>query len=298
MAANEPCGTNTNDFCTDPDTCDGSGTCEPNDEPNGTDCDDGAFCNGNDTCSAGACTVHAGDPCIGADGDENCTESCNEVDNNCLGNDPNGATCNNGDGCTTGETCSAGICQGGDSSGCGDLCGDEPETVGCVLASKYQIGIKDFGDATLNSLKWKWKKGLPVNPSALGSPTTTTTYALCVYDRTSGTPVKVASYRLPPNSLWRVDGNKIKYRDKTGAEDGFQQVKGRASLESGKSYMSVKLGGTNFAVPPTFSNAEYFDVDPSMTVQLITNEGACWTSDFLLGQVKKNTPFQFLAKGP
>jgi len=32
---------------------------------NGTACDDGTFCNGNDTCTAGACTTHVGDPCTG-----------------------------------------------------------------------------------------------------------------------------------------------------------------------------------------------------------------------------------------
>jgi hypothetical protein len=33
---------------------------------------------GNDTCTGGTCSTHAGDPCSGPDGDANCSESCNE----------------------------------------------------------------------------------------------------------------------------------------------------------------------------------------------------------------------------
>jgi hypothetical protein len=36
-------------------------------------CSDGLFCNSADTCNAGSCTAHAGDPCSGPDGDGNCS---------------------------------------------------------------------------------------------------------------------------------------------------------------------------------------------------------------------------------
>jgi len=41
----------------------------------GASCDNGTFCDGQDTCLAGACTVHAGDPCGGA--------ACNEDADQC-----------------------------------------------------------------------------------------------------------------------------------------------------------------------------------------------------------------------
>lgn len=41
----------------------------------GTSCDDGVFCNGEDSCDAGACTEHEGDPCNG--------QACNEADDAC-----------------------------------------------------------------------------------------------------------------------------------------------------------------------------------------------------------------------
>ncbi|MFK7987034.1 MAG: hypothetical protein AB8I08_13500 [Sandaracinaceae bacterium] len=48
--------------CTD-DVC-GATACEYTN--NAATCDDGVFCNGADTCSAGSCDTHAGDPCPGA----------------------------------------------------------------------------------------------------------------------------------------------------------------------------------------------------------------------------------------
>ena len=67
--------------------------CAPDD---GASCDDGVFCNGADTCDGGACSVHAGDPCPGTDGDGDCSESCNEGARNCTANDPNGSACDDG----------------------------------------------------------------------------------------------------------------------------------------------------------------------------------------------------------
>src|SRR4029450_86001 len=97
------CTTHTGDPCSGPD---GDGDCsESCDEsldnctladPNGSACTDGLFCNGTDTCSAGACTTHTGDPCPGPDGDGNCSESCNEAGENCLLADPNGSGCTAG----------------------------------------------------------------------------------------------------------------------------------------------------------------------------------------------------------
>ena len=79
---------------------------------NGTTCNDGTFCNGADTCSGGSCSNHAGDPCPGADGDSNCSESCNEGSDTCNAADPNGAACDDGDECTASDSCSAGVCEG------------------------------------------------------------------------------------------------------------------------------------------------------------------------------------------
>src|SRR6185503_16844000 len=93
--------------CTD-DECNGNGTCI---HPSNTNpCTDNVFCNGADTCGGGSCSVHAGNPCSGADGDGDCSESCNEAANACTAPDPDGSACGDGQFCTVNDQCTGGIC--------------------------------------------------------------------------------------------------------------------------------------------------------------------------------------------
>src|SRR5207253_915743 len=84
-------------------------------------CDDGLFCNGADSCSGAVCSHHVGNPCPGADGDGDCSESCLEAQDNCNGNDPEGAVCNDGNSATFNDKCNTGLCVGGTSN---SICGD------------------------------------------------------------------------------------------------------------------------------------------------------------------------------
>jgi hypothetical protein len=100
-------------------------------DPNGSACNDSLFCNGADTCTAGVCSGHAGNPCPGADGDSNCNESCNEVTNNCSASDPNLSVCNDGLFCTSNDRCNAtGTCVGG-ADPCDGPDGDLDCSEGC-----------------------------------------------------------------------------------------------------------------------------------------------------------------------
>jgi hypothetical protein len=101
--------------CAAPPSCDGAtigiASCIPQTEGNGTLCtSNGLFCDGAETCQAGVC-ASPGNPCQGADGDNNCAEMCDEAADDCMGNDPNGSACNDGLFCNGTETCSAGVCQ-------------------------------------------------------------------------------------------------------------------------------------------------------------------------------------------
>jgi len=79
----------------------------------GTSCNDGLFCNGTETCAAGVCANGSGNPCPGADGDGDCSETCNEGSDSCTGNDPNGSSCSDGFLCNGTETCGSGVCAAG-----------------------------------------------------------------------------------------------------------------------------------------------------------------------------------------
>lgn len=100
--------TDDGNLCTN-DQCNGaSALCQhPN---NSVSCSDGVFCNGADNCGGGSCSVHAGNPCSGPDGDNNCAESCDEGADNCLAADPNGSACSDGQFCNGADSCSGGSC--------------------------------------------------------------------------------------------------------------------------------------------------------------------------------------------
>jgi len=102
---------------------DSGGGCAGND-PQGSACDDGIFCNGPDFCSGGSCSVHAGNPCPGADGDSNCAESCNEASDTCTAPDPNLSACSDGLFCNGADSCAAGVCSGHAGNPCPGADGD------------------------------------------------------------------------------------------------------------------------------------------------------------------------------
>jgi len=106
--------------CCSTSDCDDGNVCTTNSCVNGqclytansAPCNDGQFCNGADTCSNRSCSLHAGTPCPGPDGDGNCSESCNEGSGNCTAPDPNDSSCNDNNACTTNDRCLNGACSG------------------------------------------------------------------------------------------------------------------------------------------------------------------------------------------
>ena len=87
LAVNAPCGNTASGPCDQPDSCDGNGTCQQRVAGNGTGCDDGAFCTVGDQCQGGQCVPT---------GNQNCgaNRTCNEAANQCQ--------CQ---GCQIGNTC-------------------------------------------------------------------------------------------------------------------------------------------------------------------------------------------------
>lgn len=125
--------TNDSNACTD-DKCNGSGTCTH--VANSAPCNDGLYCNGTDTCSGGSCSLHAGSPCPGADGDGDCSETCAEASDSCTANDPDLSLCNDGNAGTTLDQCMAGTCIGGSGS---SICADANENGSVSSADALQI---------------------------------------------------------------------------------------------------------------------------------------------------------------
>jgi hypothetical protein len=304
------------DICDVDESCTGvTGSCPANAfADTSTTCDDSAFCNGADNCNGtGDCSLHAGDPCPGPDGDGNCAETCDEAADNCLANDTDASACDDGSLCTDGDACSAGACVSGEVEDCDDgiLCTEDscdPEEgcqnlgtvqeAGCYEAGKFTFAVKDTGLPEKNSIKWGWKKGAAVDPLDLGTPTADTSYALCIFDQSSGVPELVGSYVVPPDGiLWLQKDDQVRYSDKPGTAAGVTGLKVKSST-AGKSGAQLKAVGVHLDLPAPASGSAYFSLDPSLTVQLRNDTGACWTSEFTPGMASRNTGFQFKAVGP
>ena len=140
---------NDNNPCTN-DTC--SGVPKVCSHTNNTaSCTDNTYCNGADTCSGGTCSVHAGNPCPGADGDSDCSEVCNEATDTCTANDPNGSACDDGLYCTLTDTCTSGTCSG-TSSPCAGADGDGDCTETCDETANDCNGDDPDGSACTDGL--------------------------------------------------------------------------------------------------------------------------------------------------
>jgi len=117
--------------CTD-DNCNAESGCVYANNTNS--CDDGVFCNGSDTCSAGSCTAHTGDPCspplycneasdicVGCSVDEDCDDDVACTVDTCAPNGmcmnmPDPSLCDDGFFCNGNEICDsiAGCIAGAD----------------------------------------------------------------------------------------------------------------------------------------------------------------------------------------
>jgi len=167
---------------------------------------------------------------------------------------------------------------------------------GCLAAAKAAFQIRDNADDAKDQLKWKWGNGDETVQSDLGDPSNSTAYTLCVYDSTLDISSLAATLLVDVNGNWQdKDPKGWNYKDKVGLFAGVQ----KAQLKTGaptKSKAQVKAKGAGVPVPTAFSTDEFFDQDSAVTVQLVSSDGTCWTSEFAAN--KKNTAEQFKAKAP
>jgi hypothetical protein len=110
VGTGNPCVLNPNNSDCSENCNEATNNCTANDPVNSL-CSDGLFCTGNDRCNAVGTCVGGADPCPGSDGDQDCTETCNENSNSCTADDPNNSIC--GVDCVIPGLCENGSCIGG-----------------------------------------------------------------------------------------------------------------------------------------------------------------------------------------
>jgi len=151
------CGDPADTECTDPDTCDGAGTCDGNHAASGDPCgDQGIECVEDDECDgAGNCTDN---------GFASLSTPC-EAD---------------GDVCTNDHCDGAGSCVFLDGVICPACEACDPQ-IGCVVAPKVDcrepvepfkalVLLKNQSDDTKDKLIWKWIKGEKTDLGDFGGP--------------------------------------------------------------------------------------------------------------------------------
>ena len=128
-------------------------------------------------------------------------------------------------------------------------------------------------DGDNDKLVWKWVKGEATTGADFGDPTTSTTYAICVYDESGGTPGLKLESVVPPGSQWTATSSGFKYNDPTLGADGVRSV----HLKSGapdRAKANLKGKGSGLAMPA-------LGLDGPVTARLVRiGTGACWEATF------------------
>jgi hypothetical protein len=146
-------------------------------------------------------------------------------------------------------------------------CSDTP-LAGCRAAGGSQLQITNNADDAKDKLQWKWQKGAETLFPALGDPTVSTQYFLCIYD-----PGLALEAIIPQGTpKWAAAGSSgFKYKDKAGAAEGVTkgQIK---SGGAGKAKAQIKGAGAGLDDP--------LPLTQPVTVQLQNNIGECWEHAF------------------
>jgi hypothetical protein len=156
-------------------------------------------------------------------------------------------------------------------------------------------------NAAINSgdkIAWQWVSGAAFGQGDLGDPSSNTDYTLCVYDSTASVSSLAAMLQIPAASAgWRnYSPRGWTWSDSTGSLDGIKKLQIRAG-DAGKTKVKLSAGGTFLPLPLPFSGSAFFAGQPSVVVQLIADEGNCWTSTFEEVGTTSNTSAGFKASG-
>jgi hypothetical protein len=191
-----------------------------------------------------------------------------------------------------------------DDDGVGDacdagagVCSAEP-LMDCRVAGKAQLKIKNASLDEKDQFQFKWSKGEESLYPAFGTPSSTTSYALCIYDSIGGDDDLATEFVVPPSVAWTTKSPKTwSYKQKPATVDGVEQIKLKVG-DDGKASVLLKAKGLDIPLPIPVSLTEFFDQDPRVIAQLVNSDGECWTVEVTAAQADANEPESFKAKAP
>lgn len=143
---------------------------------------------------------------------------------------------------------------------------------GCRLpfvAGKASLLLLDKPGDERDSLRWKWVRGSATSYFDLGTPLSTTDYALCLYDANG----LVLDATAPAGGAWQGGLHGFKYKSKSGFPDGVTQIQIRTGAD-GKAKILVQAKGVSLGMPALEALVQ------PLRVQLLSGDGSCWEATY------------------
>ena len=239
------------------------------------------------TTFSGGCSdpANAGSPC---DDNNPCTANDRCQSGSCAGTPADGTLCDDGNPCTQGDSCQAGICQGSMA----------PRT-DCRAPFVTPSGLFRLQDKTpgepsaADKLTWEWWRGSATEKQDFGDPLSTTSYDLCVFDASAGTPELVmfehvaAAATCGSKPCWKSAKTSFTYTDRNLENGPISSLYLKAGVD-GKARITLKGKGTKLEMPTLPLHQQ-----DAVTVQL-SNGTLCWEGHY--PNSTRNDAFEFRAK--
>ena len=125
-----------------------------------------------------------------------------------------------------------------------------------------------------------------VTPSDFGSPSTTSSYTMCLYDQSAlkMTATAAAGGTCGTKPCWKSSGDGFKYADKNGAGEGLTKIALKPGA-AGKAKISVAGKGANLHLPT-------LPLSTPVTIQVKRSDGsACWRGVFSMPSTSSSSAF-------
>jgi hypothetical protein len=144
------------------------------------------------------------------------------------------------------------------------------------------ILFKDHpSDDYKDRMVFRYGKGLATTKADFGDPTTSTSYAFCLYKESVPTPLRNISIPAggtcanQPNNrpCWKETRAGFKYKELFGSNDGVQTLLLKEGTD-GRAKIVIRGRGLNVA-PPDLSL-----LDARLTAQVVSSSGVCWGAEF------------------
>ena len=169
----------------------------------------------------------------------------------------------------------------------GEICTTSTRPSASVFTYKNPFGMRD-------KMQWKWRYGAETLAAEFGDPTTTSDYALCLYDKAGGSVRDVmelhalAGKTCKTGPCWRAgSGGSLIYKDPDGRHGPVRSV---LLVPGADGAASIKLKAAGPAMMPA---PMPLALDPSVRLQLVNAEsGACWEAIFSSADTNLATEFR------